>query len=931
MHGSYPHSYDKSIAFGFCIDSRPVNYSVKFNSNTGSGTMPNQNMRSNVPIALSLNRFTKNGYIFKEWNTDPSGSGTSYTNGQVVSKLSSTEGAVVNLYAQWEKAPTKYAVQIYGINQDEDEAGNTLGLTFGPATGANYNNAYVTHTYEETSSGSGVYYVKIVTHTVDAFGNETSSEDYLYKNGGTTDKVTRTTAEKNKYDINIHEMTWSQIQAVSDKTAFLDCMLCGDTKSVSLTLNSTLATSNVYNQYGDGAGTLISSINEYYRAWNPRQSSNSYVGTGVTLDANEKNYGSNARNAGGYTSSHIRATLVGKDSKTNEGYAGNVNLDSTNSLYSCIESDLQNVITAKKVKYVTGSSYTSGNYSLNKDITDKIWLFSQREVYGTGQYSGLTTEGIGTTGDGYDKFRNDESKYYILSYNDGRTDLRKCYYESGSTHFWTLRSPMLYNTYSVHNVSDTGHLTHEGNGANYGLAFGFCIDSSPVNYSVKFNSNTGSGTMANQQMVSNVPTALSLNRFTKNGYIFKEWNTDPSGSGTSYTNGQVVSKLSNTEGAVVNLYAQWEKAPTKYAVQIYGINQDEDLAGNKLGLTFGPATGADYNNTYVTHTYEETSSGSGMYYVKIVTHTVDEFGGETTSKEYLYKDGGTTTKVTRTTAEKSKYDVNMHEMTWSQIQAVSDKTAFLDCMLCGDTKSVGLNLNSTIGTGNLYNQYGDGSGFLSGSINNYYRMWNPRQSNNSYVGTGVMLDSDEQRSGSNARNAGGYASSHIRATLVGKDSKTNEGYAGNVNLDYTNSLYTCLESDLQNVIAAKKVKYVTGTSTSNYNLNDDISDKIWLFSERELYGTGNWSGIETEGIGTSGDGYSRYGNNESKYYMSSYNNSKTVLREVYSEVGSVTVGWIRSINLGFTYVGRIIRSDGFLNNSSSIGTACGLAFGFCID
>ena len=456
----------KSITNAFSINAE---YTITFNSNTGSGTMGSQSISYNVATALNTNSFTKTGYIFAGWNTESDGTGTNYTNGQEVTNIGDT-----TLYAQWEKAPIKYAVQIYGINQDEDSSGNKLGLTFGPATGANYNNSYVTHTYEETSAGSGEYYVKIVTHTVAADNSETTSEDYLYKNGGTTEKVTRTLAEKNKYDINMHEMTWTEIAQVSDKTSFLDCMLCGDTKSVALTLNSTIATTSVYNQYGDGAGILDNTINSYYRRWNPRSSDNSYVGTGVTLDSNEQNNGSNAINAGGYAVSHIRATLIGENVKTNKGYAGDVNLDTTNSLYTCIESDLQNVITAKKVKYVTGSSTSS--YSLNDDIEDKIWLFSQREMYGTGQYTGGTTEGIGLAGDGYNKFGNSESKYYISSYNNSNTTNRVSYNEAGTASTWWLRSPYLYSTFSASNVYGSGNTSY-GNSVygHNGLYFGFCI------------------------------------------------------------------------------------------------------------------------------------------------------------------------------------------------------------------------------------------------------------------------------------------------------------------------------------------------------------------------------------------------------------------------------------------------------------------------
>ena len=102
--------------------------------------------------------------------------------------------------------PVSYAVQIYGINEDVDENDEVLGLTFGPASGDNYNNKYVTHRYEETSAGSGVYNVIIQTHTVAANGNETLAEEYL--TNSVSENVTRTGQEKNKYDKNIHEMTW---------------------------------------------------------------------------------------------------------------------------------------------------------------------------------------------------------------------------------------------------------------------------------------------------------------------------------------------------------------------------------------------------------------------------------------------------------------------------------------------------------------------------------------------------------------------------------------------------------------------------------------------------------------------------------------------------------------------------------------------------
>ena len=65
--------------------------------------------------------------------------------------------------------------------------------------------------------------------------------------------------------------------------------------------------------------------------------------------------------------------MISENSKTNVAYAGNVNLNTNNCLYICLPSELRNVITAKKIKYVTGDT---ANYTIHSDIADKIWLRS---------------------------------------------------------------------------------------------------------------------------------------------------------------------------------------------------------------------------------------------------------------------------------------------------------------------------------------------------------------------------------------------------------------------------------------------------------------------------------------------------------------------------------------------------------------------------
>ena len=76
-------------------------YTVAYNANGGSGSMSSVTHTYDAAKALTTNAFTRTGHNFTGWNTAANGSGTSYTNGQSVTNLSSTQGATVTLYAQW--------------------------------------------------------------------------------------------------------------------------------------------------------------------------------------------------------------------------------------------------------------------------------------------------------------------------------------------------------------------------------------------------------------------------------------------------------------------------------------------------------------------------------------------------------------------------------------------------------------------------------------------------------------------------------------------------------------------------------------------------------------------------------------------------------------------------------------------------------------
>jgi uncharacterized repeat protein (TIGR02543 family) len=73
-------------------------------------------------------------------------------------------------------------------------------------------------------------------------------------------------------------------------------------------------------------------------------------------------------------------------------------------------------------------------------------------------------------------------------------------------------------------------------------------------YTVLFNANGGTGTLAVQPIDSNTSANLKPNTFTRTGYVFAGWNTAANGSGTSYANG---ASYTMSAAPNVTLYAQW--------------------------------------------------------------------------------------------------------------------------------------------------------------------------------------------------------------------------------------------------------------------------------------------------------------------------------------------------------------------------------------
>ncbi|MBR2241011.1 MAG: InlB B-repeat-containing protein, partial [Clostridia bacterium] len=91
-------------------DWTAITYTISYNANTGTGTIPNTTATydTNTTLPDTTAGITKTGYTLKGWSTDLNATTPTYTPGQTVTNLTTTNNDTVTLYAIWkdETAPT---------------------------------------------------------------------------------------------------------------------------------------------------------------------------------------------------------------------------------------------------------------------------------------------------------------------------------------------------------------------------------------------------------------------------------------------------------------------------------------------------------------------------------------------------------------------------------------------------------------------------------------------------------------------------------------------------------------------------------------------------------------------------------------------------------------------------------------------------------
>ncbi len=317
-------------------------------------------------------------------------------------------------------ATVNYAVKIWGIQADtySTDGGattQTAGLTFGPATGEDYTNSYV--------SCNSAYC--------------------------------------------IHNMTWEEIiaQSKADPTVFESCMENGCTKAVELTPNETLfnmetvenAAAQGYT--GDGVSTLyyllngVGSESTFGASWNLNSTGNS---------------GSDPANV--YSRSRLRTTLTGDKANieawmaanpgTSDFYGTAALCDENNCLLSCFPKELQEAVVPRAT--VNTGNATSGTYRDYDTTTtyDKLFLFSVKET-------GITES---TDDSGGNDYRVNNSNDNRRAYEYGDTSA-----STSSRAYWWTRSRDSSNNASAFAIPYNGGSSAANVTTCYGVSPGFVL------------------------------------------------------------------------------------------------------------------------------------------------------------------------------------------------------------------------------------------------------------------------------------------------------------------------------------------------------------------------------------------------------------------------------------------------------------------------
>lgn len=638
----------------------PISYTVVFNANGGTGSMGNQEFIFDKARNLTENTFERKGYTFTGWSTQMSAADTytgeestdesasnTYNDGEEVSNLTETNGAVVTLYAQWERDAytvtfDKNASDAFG--DMDDEAVPTIDDW--TVSGCGFTRTGYTFTgWNTQADGSGIAYKAGDVVGALAYKGETVT---LYAQW-----------QPISYTIAFEANIPTNASTADDASRTMDPLTCTYDEERPLTANTFFLPGYQFTEWNtqpDGSGVPYTDGKDVknlatengetvtlYAQWKPLTYTVTFNGSGatgtmepqkLTFDTSKKLSPSTFQN-GTYT--FIGWAIEGETGTSrlfaDEQKVVNLcNLDENgkpegftlqaiwargNGAYVTLSKDdtpvtdatitLVNPSTGETTGPLGPVETIPGTYSLNEISADtyaievegypssdiQITVPETRTAHVFLNYSTITVQGS-----------NEHAHAQLTTPPDSATALTSAVVPTGTKAAISVGTDTgyVFENWTVDGITPTDldlsspasqTITVEGKTT-------LTANVRPISYAVAFDANGGEGYTDPQVFSYDEAQHLTENTFTRDGYTFTGWNTKPDGSGTSYADRATVSNLATTDGETITLYAQWQHpspTPPTPPVTAYSVTVDVHAHGT---ASVDPAT-ASAGTTVTVH------------------------------------------------------------------------------------------------------------------------------------------------------------------------------------------------------------------------------------------------------------------------------------------------------------------------------------------
>jgi uncharacterized repeat protein (TIGR02543 family) len=577
----------------------PITYTVKFDGNAPEyteGSMPDMKLEYGTASTLTANSYSFSGYTFGGWNTESDGSGTTYADKASVKNLTTTDGAIVTLYAGW--YPNYYYLNLDG---NGSTSGSYTGKYWG-YTDVNYNlpanvyerTGYTFAGWNTNKDGSGT-----------GFTDKQSIWGIAEYNGVTYSLYAQWTPVT-------YTITYQLNGGANDSRNPSSYTI----ESANISLNNpTRAGYTFGGWYSDSSlTTKVSSISKgsygnktLYAKWNLTTYTITYTLNGGTNDsANPASYDitQNVKLAtptkegyyfAGWYSDKNLTTIV---SSIKKGSTGNLTLyakwnESTydilffgNGSTSGVMDDMESLTYSKSYK-LTKNKFTRKGYKF-------IGWNTEWDGSGDSYKDGASVKKLNSEGGNTALYAQWKSLSNAITYVlNGGTNNAKNPSTYTSSKKVTLAKPTragytFVGWYSNKKCTKKVTAIKKGSSGNKT----FYAKWKANTYTIVFggNGSTGGSMSSKKSLAYSKSYTLAKNKFTRTGYTFVGWNTKKNGKGTSYTDAEKVKGLVTKNKGKITLYAQWKA--NDYTIT-YELGGGANSAKNPDSYTYGKAVTLD--------------------------------------------------------------------------------------------------------------------------------------------------------------------------------------------------------------------------------------------------------------------------------------------------------------------------------------------------